>query len=304
MMARNPEIEKYFATMLQGIRTQGASMEAVEVASLEARKKATDYALANFQQLGDIASAGRIAGNSLLSAIGDIQTGLITLGRQTEGVDIGGQLNELNKTLEGGADTIGNSVNDLDEKIVTMKSILGDKMTPILDSYADEMNRFYNVTKSVADMLGEVDQGLKETRSQRNTQQLSQLTPAQREERRQNILMNKPMPGQPKPSWWESYMTMLGGSQTLAGEGAINLTKPGKGKAKGGISTGPLSGYQEILHGTEAVVPLPDNKTIPVTLDSSSLTHSLERNNSLLTDIARILKEGNNLSSHIARSVA
>lgn len=34
--------------------------------------------------------------------------------------------------------------------------------------------------------------------------------------------------------------------------------------AEGGISTGPLSGYQAQLHGTEAVVPLPDGKTIPV----------------------------------------
>ena len=34
--------------------------------------------------------------------------------------------------------------------------------------------------------------------------------------------------------------------------------------ATGGISSGPASGYQATLHGTEAVVPLPDNKGIPV----------------------------------------
>jgi muramidase (phage lysozyme) len=34
--------------------------------------------------------------------------------------------------------------------------------------------------------------------------------------------------------------------------------------ATGGISSGPSSGYQATLHGTEAVVPLPDNKGIPV----------------------------------------
>ena len=36
------------------------------------------------------------------------------------------------------------------------------------------------------------------------------------------------------------------------------------GYAQGGISTGPISGHQEVLHGTEAVVPLPDGKSIPV----------------------------------------
>ena len=36
----------------------------------------------------------------------------------------------------------------------------------------------------------------------------------------------------------------------------------------GGISTGPASGYPVTLHGTEAVVPLPDGNSIPVTLQS------------------------------------
>lgn len=36
--------------------------------------------------------------------------------------------------------------------------------------------------------------------------------------------------------------------------------------AKGGIATGPKTGYRAILHGAEAVVPLPDGKNIPVTL--------------------------------------
>jgi outer membrane lipoprotein SlyB len=43
----------------------------------------------------------------------------------------------------------------------------------------------------------------------------------------------------------------------------------GGGKALGGISAGPDSGYLEKLHGVEAVVPLPDGRSIPVTMDSS-----------------------------------
>jgi hypothetical protein len=34
--------------------------------------------------------------------------------------------------------------------------------------------------------------------------------------------------------------------------------------ADGGIASGPTSGYMAELHGPEAVVPLPDGKTIPV----------------------------------------
>jgi hypothetical protein len=39
-----------------------------------------------------------------------------------------------------------------------------------------------------------------------------------------------------------------------------------EGKAFGGISSGPKTGYLEKLHGTEAVIPLPDGKTVPVNL--------------------------------------
>ena len=39
--------------------------------------------------------------------------------------------------------------------------------------------------------------------------------------------------------------------------------------AKGGVVTGPKSGYPAELHGTEAVVPLPDGRTIPVTIQSA-----------------------------------
>jgi hypothetical protein len=35
---------------------------------------------------------------------------------------------------------------------------------------------------------------------------------------------------------------------------------------KGGIASGPKSGYSAELHGTEAVVPLPDGRSIPVTM--------------------------------------
>lgn len=57
-------------------------------------------------------------------------------------------------------------------------------------------------------------------------------------------------------------------------------------RALGGISSGPRSGYPAILHGTEAVVPLPDGKTIPVSIksdigqqgnDMSSFTDSLTK---------------------------
>ncbi len=80
------------------------------------------------------------------------------------------------------------------------------------------------------------------------------------------------------------------------------LFSDGKGRAMGGISTGPVSGYTEVLHGTEAVVPLPDNKTIPVSLDSSSITASLNQQTAVMSEVLRTLQKNNNLTSQIAQN--
>jgi hypothetical protein len=68
----------------------------------------------------------------------------------------------------------------------------------------------------------------------------------------------------------------------------------------GGIASGPNSGYETMLHGIEAVVPLPDGKTIPVSLsnmgigsfakDLGSYTSSLSKTD-LLPEIRNILEE-------------
>jgi hypothetical protein len=68
----------------------------------------------------------------------------------------------------------------------------------------------------------------------------------------------------------------------------------------GGVSRGPVSGYSEILHGTEAVVPLPDNRSIPVSMDSSSITAAVNQQSGILAEILRAMQNNNSISSQIA----
>lgn len=50
--------------------------------------------------------------------------------------------------------------------------------------------------------------------------------------------------------------------------GAVGGVKSLLGFSTGGVVSGPSSGYPVALHGTEAVVPLPDGRSIPVTIES------------------------------------
>ena len=79
---------------------------------------------------------------------------------------------------------------------------------------------------------------------------------------------------------------------------------PGVGKAyaNGGIASGPVAGFTAELHGTEAVVPLPDGKTIPVKLDSSSLNAAMQEQTGLLHSILVSMDKGNHLTSGILQN--
>lgn len=97
------------------------------------------------------------------------------------------------------------------------------------------------------------------------------------------------------------------------------------GFASGGIASGPKTGYQAILHGTEAVVPLPDNRSIPVTFNTSALESSmqalaermssqqgsgtltadltkyLEANNAVVRELLREMRKNNEISDKMLR---
>jgi len=51
------------------------------------------------------------------------------------------------------------------------------------------------------------------------------------------------------------------------------------GFSDGGVATGPSSGYPVTLHGTEAIVPLPDGRTIPVSIKSDGAMGGSTTNN-------------------------
>lgn len=59
------------------------------------------------------------------------------------------------------------------------------------------------------------------------------------------------------------------------------ISEPG-GYSTGGIARGSQAGYPAILHGTEAVVPLPNGKSIPVEMNNSQATS----NNSVVVNVA------------------
>jgi hypothetical protein len=62
----------------------------------------------------------------------------------------------------------------------------------------------------------------------------------------------------------------FGGGGAGARQGGI-MSKHGRSYSDGGIATGPNSGYGAVLHGREAVIPLPNGRSIPVEMGKGQM---------------------------------
>jgi hypothetical protein len=79
----------------------------------------------------------------------------------------------------------------------------------------------------------------------------------------------------------------------------------------GNVFEGPKSGYPVTLHGTEAVVPLPDGRTIPVEIKNAgqvdntainNLTAVMTTQNTKMDELIGLMQRNNNLTSGILQA--
>jgi hypothetical protein len=81
----------------------------------------------------------------------------------------------------------------------------------------------------------------------------------------------------------------------------------GSGYQFGGIASGPTSGYTATLHGTEAVVPLPNGKTIPVEMAGFSnnladQTNLMSQQLDKLDELVRVMQNQVSVSTKILQA--
>ncbi len=99
----------------------------------------------------------------------------------------------------------------------------------------------------------------------------------------------------------------LGGLLGFADGG---YTKKISGYSAGGIAKGPRSGYPAMLHGNEAVVPLPDGKTIPVAMQGGggqqnnvTVNVSIDNQGNAQSSTSASSQEGANVGNLVAAAV-
>jgi len=78
--------------------------------------------------------------------------------------------------------------------------------------------------------------------------------------------------------------------------------------SRGAVMTGPTSGYRATLHGTEAVVPLDGNRSIPVEIkdsrDSGTSIKMMEAQLARLGEMVEAIKENTRINEKISRNIS
>jgi hypothetical protein len=219
----------------------------------------------------------RMLGLSRANAVTQEHNGMMSIAAEKQKFKYAymvGNFDELNGKVDQAANNQGElnkGITDANTQLMKMKTALSNDLIPALKQAAADIPQLFKDARDKMIKAGLIV-GVK-------------LSP---EELAKNPMV-QPLPNETNESW-EKRATDLKSSQDL-------LNKVGK--KDGGIAEGPTSGYEETLHGTEAVVPLPNNRSIPVTLDSGVLVAAVQQQSSILADILRAMKDNNNLTSGI-----
>jgi hypothetical protein len=195
----------------------------------------------------------------------------------------GGELSALDKAKLALAtqDKLTNGVSDSVVALQEMKEALQDDLTPAIQNFAVD----------VPDILEAFREKMRNLGMMGDRTQPALTQPAQNVVNSSNALRSavglSPTSMTPKEAAAVERATERF-NNSLTGELSNWITSWGKEKPKpnaqspeilgpmadGGIASGPKSGFLANLHGTEAVVPLPNGRSIPI--DMSSMAESLK----------------------------
>jgi hypothetical protein len=216
--------------------------------------------------------------NSHTQAFGDTIEALTEKTRYAYAYQNGG-LDKLTGTVNQAAETssgFNTNINLATGRLNDMRVALQNDVTPALRKFGEDVPKILIEARKKLEEAGILESKTKTAPSD----MMSKAT------------TGKNAAGE-KIGFWEQYFNTVGAAGS-----------PGLAPAfsDGGIADGPGSGYNAKLHGTEAVVPLPDNRSIPVSLDSSSITAAVHQQTGVLSEILRAMQNTNSLTSQIVQN--
>jgi hypothetical protein len=297
-MVNNPRIREQYQQQFNTLRNMNMDASAAQDETLKLSERTAQMARDTAKNFQPIGTAARATGDALAQGAADITNGLILLNTKfAEGTT------EIARNATDAAarnqEALDRRVAAIDEGTQKLKADLGTALTGPLTVYTGVLATGTEAVKNFETAIKNATEAAGGTTTESKSSQTSTGAPSFFDKLYESTFTSKT----------RKERQSMNSSSDLSG---VTGQPFSPGFAFGGISTGPLSGYSETLHGTEAVVPLPDNRSIPVTLtnsqsnnstmDTKEMVSAINQQTGLLNRILVSMEKNNQLTSGILQT--
>lgn len=217
-----------------------------------------------------IIAEGEALGAAIRTAREMVQAGVAT--DESGGTDV------ETGSFQDALGTFESTINQVQEEIQSVFFDGADALSPMITRMANMIGDTTETMGNYRELIGDVLQGDTEELQERFEQMFDREMVIQPGESAMDALTtaiaDAIYDGFTRvlaDSWWGRRISGQDGRGAMDPANFVNPADEFSGMATGGIASGPNSGYPMELHGTEAVVPLPDGNSIPVSLTTTGM---------------------------------
>jgi len=279
-MANQPAIETYLKASTDLVNNSSVTASQATDLALGIQKTAGEAVAKSSAGFEQVAFAARMTGDAMLSSTTGIISKFTEIGIKMENTSIA-ETRKLAEDLAHTKDPLTNTINALDAELnrqtVLLEHTVGDQLIGFargLAGVSATMDKLATLASQTADAAAKASPAAAEVEkigSDVGTIGKWGMIAGGLMSIAGGAMVATGIGAIPGAALLSAGLTTFNGSMATSGvgnmiEGGAKIAQGKPAFADGGIASGPTTGFDANLHGTEAVVPLPNGRSIPVQL--------------------------------------
>lgn len=150
----NPKISGAFDQLIGIIGDNSKGAEDAQKLQMSLSASIAKYQVENLDGVAQIARNARLGADATQQGVADFANQLIQFNRKLESPKAADNIAKNVKAAAESTDALQSTVNQIDKNAQTLRTALGEKLTPAILAYAEEQVRAFNLIKSINDAMG------------------------------------------------------------------------------------------------------------------------------------------------------